>query len=58
MRRSVVGHLVDRDRQGEEQGLVFSRGDLHPVCIARAEPLLRHRHRGAQPRASCWYAVL
>jgi hypothetical protein len=38
----VVGHLVDRDRNREDETFVLARGDLNPVGVAQREPVLRY----------------
>src|SRR4051794_10717728 len=38
--RSVVGHLVDADRRGDDEGVVCAGRDLDPVAVADPEPAL------------------
>jgi hypothetical protein len=39
---SAIAHLVDRDRQCQEQWFVLALPDLDAVGVADAQPLLRH----------------
>src|SRR5262245_23915489 len=43
---SVVRHLVDADRDREDQGVVLAGSDLDAVGVADAEPALRHLGHG------------
>ena len=38
----VLGHLVNRDRDREDEAIVFARGDFDAVCVAQREPVLRY----------------
>jgi hypothetical protein len=38
----IVGHLVDRDGDREDESIVLARGGLDAVCVAQREPALRY----------------
>jgi hypothetical protein len=47
----VVGPLVDRDGDREDEALVLARGDLDPVGVAQRKPLLRYTGDRVTPAA-------
>jgi hypothetical protein len=38
----VVGHLVDRDCNREDEAVILARGSLDAVCVAQREQALRY----------------